>query len=138
MGRDGGGGPGGVAQADPPVKRSRLRPISARRARENVERAKVVAELRETRKGCEGMRLLRLAAHGANATDQPAYVTALRSCNPWQQRLQPHEPLKRSRRSGGLADPARIMMLCDSCHAFTESEVRLSTEAGLLIPSWRG
>jgi len=120
------------------MKRSRLRPVSAKRRAVNAERAKVVATLRETRRGCEGMALLKAAARDAPQRDQEAYVVALRACNPWQRHLQPHEPLKRSRRSGGLADPDRIMMLCDSCHAFTESEVRLSTEAGMLIPSWRG
>ena len=120
------------------MKRTRLRPVSAKRRAVNAERAKVVAALRETRRGCEGMALLRQAAHIAPQRDQEAYVAALRSCNPWQRVLQPHEPLKRSRRSGGLADPGRIMMLCDSCHEWTEREVRLATEAGMLIPSWRG
>ncbi len=121
------------------MKRTRLRPMSAKRRAVNVERAKVVAQLRIDRKGCEGTRLLKAAAHASTSPDdQRRYVVALRACNPWQERLQPHEPLKRSRRSGGLTDPDRIMLLCDSCAAWTESEVRLSTEAGLLIPSWRG
>lgn len=119
------------------MKRTRLRPMSAKRRAVNVERAKVVAQLREERIGCEGTRLLKAAAHASTSPkDQARYVDALRACDPWQKVLQPHEPLKRSRRSGGLTDPERILLLCDSCHAFTESEVRLSTEAGLLIPSW--
>lgn len=116
--------------------RKRIAPFSAKRRKVNAERAKVVAQLRQERKGCEGMRLLREGAHSSTGADQRKYVEALRSCNPWQKVLQPHEPLKRSRKPGGLADPERIMMLCDSCHEFTEAEVRLSTEVGLLIPSW--
>ena len=120
------------------MKRVRLRPVSAKRQAVNRERAKVVAQLRIERKGCEGMPLLKAAAHRAETeADRRKYVDALRACNPWQKMLQPHEPLKRSRRSGGLADPERIMLLCDRCADFTEAEVRLSTDAGLLIPSWR-
>ena len=121
-----------------PLRRgSRLRPMSAKRRAVNVERAKVVAQLRETRRGCEGMALLRQAAHNAPQRDQEAYVAALRSCDPWQRVLQPHEPLTRARR-GSITDPANILMLCDGCHSWTHANPRLSTEAGMLLPSWRG
>jgi len=119
------------------MKRTRLRPVSAKRRAVNAERAKVVAQLRETRRGCEGTALLKAAAHNAPQRDQEAYVAALRACNPWQKMLQPHEPRKRSR-GGSITDPTNLMLLCDSCHRWTESEVRLATEAGMLIPSWRG
>jgi len=119
------------------VKRVRLRLRSDKKIAADRERAKVVAQLRIERKGCEGMALLSAAAHNASGKDQERFVAALRSCDPYQRWLQPHEPLKRSRKSTGLADPERILMLCDSCHAFTEAEVTLSTIAGLLIPSWR-
>ncbi len=127
-----------------PIKRTAWNPKrkalpfrSAKKIAADRERAAVVARLREERLGCEGMALLRVAAHNASGRDQEAFIAALRSCNPWQRMLEPHEPLKRSRKSTGLADPERILMLCSPCHRFTESEVRLSTEAGLLIPSWR-
>lgn len=46
-----------------------------------------------------------------------------------------HEPLKRSRR-GSVLDPENVIACCRSCHRFTEEEVALSTELGLLRPSW--
>lgn len=119
-------------------KRKPLRGRSDKKIAADKERAVTVARLREERLGCEGMALLHQAAHNASGKDQEAFIAALRACNPTQKMLEPHEPLKRSRKSTGLADPERIQMLCSPCHRFTESEVRLATIAGMLIPSWRG
>ncbi len=119
-------------------KRRPLPLRSQKKIAADKERAAVVARLREERIGCEGMRHLREAAHKASGKDQEAFIAALRSCVPNQRMLEPHEPLKRSRKSTGLADPERIKMLCSPCHRWTEEEPRLATEAGLLIPSWRG
>lgn len=118
-----------------PVRKP-VNPFSDKRRRDNAERAKVVAQLRAERKGCEGMRLLKEAAHHAETDfDRARYVKALRECDPWQKVLQPHEPLKRSR-LGSITDPENIMLLCDSCAEFTEAEVRLATRARMLVPSW--
>lgn len=111
----------------------RLNPVSKKRKALNAERAKVVAEIRKTRKRCEGQALLRAAAHAASGVDQEKYVTALRRCQPFQPQ-EPHEPLKRSR-GGSIVDPEGIQWLCSPCHRFTEAEVELAQRAGLLIAS---
>ncbi len=73
-------------------KRRPLPLRSAKKIAAGKERAVVVARLREERRGCEAMSLLRVAAHKASGKDQEAYVKALRSCPP----RQPGTPASRA------------------------------------------
>ena len=116
-----------------PMKRGgRLKPRSESREAEYVIRRPMVAEIASSRSTCDGFPLLK-AARDAPGSD-PRYAVALRNCRRWEP-CQPHEPLKRSR-GGSIVDPDEVMWLCWPCHAFTEAEVRLATEAGMLTPSW--
>lgn len=115
------------------ARAGRLNLVSQKRKKVNAQRTKVVADIRKTRRYCEGQPLLRVAAHAATGKDQAKYIAALQACRPWDPQ-EPHEPLKRSR-GGSLVDPEGIQLLCSPCHRFSEAEVRLSQSAGLLIPS---
>lgn len=119
---------------------SRLPAVSRGRRAPNRELAAVVAAKRETARFCQAQPMLhallaQLVTDGAPEADRVTVTRALQTCMPWRPE-RPHHRLKRSRGSrADLVNPANIMMICPSCDDFTEAEVRLSTAAGLLIPS---
>lgn len=119
-----------------PLPRSRVKPVSTKRAKLNRELAAVVAEKRKTVRHCQAQPLLKAAlSHEDNTeADRRRYVEALRDCT-WEA-TEAHHILKRSRGSSStLTDPTNLLMLDHSCHLFTESEVLLSTRAGLVLSS---
>lgn len=121
----------------PPPKPKALPKVSPRRLILNRQLAKVVAAKRETVTRCEAEPLLRaLVVRTTDAADLVTLGAALARCRP-DRPERPHHTLKRSRAGAfNLTDSARLKMICPSCDSFTEAEVRLSTLAGLLIPSW--
>lgn len=120
-----------------PAARKRINPVSDRRKERIPELATVVAEKRRTVRYCEAQVMLKAAlSHPDNTeADRKRLVKALQECQPWNPE-RPHHMLKRSRGSDEtLTASANIVMICPFCDLFTESEVKLSTRAGLLIPS---
>jgi hypothetical protein len=93
-----------------------------------------VARILSERPTCEGLFYLRAIVNGLADRDQKAVVDAMRSCSQFSSEV--HELKKRSR-GGSIVEDDNVAALCHWCHAFTETEPRLSTEAGLLIPSWQ-
>jgi hypothetical protein len=106
---------------------------SAKRAAIADERRAFVARILSERPTCEGLSYLRRIVHEPGERDQRVTVNAMRACTLYSAEV--HERRKRSR-GGSIVDDANVACLCSSCHRFTESEPRLSTLAGLLIPSW--
>lgn len=95
-------------------KRKGLKPRSAKRERDMVERRALVVQLLRERPRCEA----RWVCRGARSVDI-------------------HERLKRSR-GGSILDPAQAHMIavCRACHERTETHVADATARRLLIPSW--
>lgn len=119
-----------------PMKRStkRLPWKSAKREAITAERRDFVARILAERPTCEGLFYLRAIVNGLADRDQRAVVSAMRTCT--QRSAEVHELKKRSR-GGSILDDDNVAALCHWCHAWTEAEPRLATEAGLLIPSWQ-
>lgn len=100
-----------------------LKPMSAKRQQENKFRKEAVAKVKKRSNGrCEGAPLI--------ARVDPVAASNCRGIG-----VDPHEKLKRSR-GGSITDPGNIMWLCRPCHDWTEDEVALATEVGMLTPSW--
>ena len=126
-----------MKQSGSDLKRSRVNPVSANRKERKRELAAVVAEKRRTVRYCQAQPMLKAAlSHPDNTQeDRDRYVAALQACNPLRPE-RPHHMLKRSRGNDAtLTAEANIVLICPSCDDFTEAEVKLSTRAGLLIPS---
>jgi hypothetical protein len=98
----------------PPMRRTEIRPMSKRRAKENRERSKVLAEL---------------------AGENPWCGAGLPGCT--GQAQDGHEILTRAR-GGSITDKANILPICRSCHrAVTTPKDSESIHAsGLLRHSW--
>lgn len=92
------------------VQRSRLRPVSTKRAAENRQRAKVVKQLVEADPIC-----------------------AFPSCTAFAS--DPHEIVPRSR-GGSIVDPEIIRLLCRPHHNWAHEHPIQATELGLLVHSW--
>lgn len=106
---------------------------SAKRVALADERRAFVARILSERPTCEGLYYLRRIVNTLPDSDQRTVVTAMRACT--GRSTEVHERLKRSR-GGSIVDDNVAAALCHQCHRFTEEEVRLSTLARLLIPSW--
>lgn len=91
-----------------------LRTVSVRRARENRQRAAMIAALYPERPHCARPGCVRMAD-------------------------DIHEPLTRAR-GGSIVDPQNCIPLCRECHDLItfrpESELGWAYEVGLLIHSW--
>ena len=98
------------------TRNSRIKPVSKKRAAENRERRKVVAELFADNQTCQ----MRLPGCTGWATD-------------------PHEPLTRAR-GGSITDPAGIVLGCRNCHTRVHTDTSPGQQdmhdLGLLVHSW--
>lgn len=93
------------------MKRTRIRPLSDKRAKVNARRREIVARLRKQHPWCQHC-----------LTDASAH---------------PHEPWSRGR--GGPIDDARnIIMLCVRCHDDVHENPEWAEKMGLLIPAHEG
>lgn len=102
-----GGSAAPTIPAEPPAKRSTLRPVSKKRQAVNAHRAKVVAHIREFQDWCS-----RCLQTGIG--------------------LDAHE--LRSRGQGGsLIDPENIILLCRGCHSYVTTHPREAAEQGWAI-----
>lgn len=123
------------------MKRSR-KPLpfrSAKRAAITDERRAFVARILAERPRCEGPAHLRAIVNDLDDRDQRVVVDQLRACGPYRQSAEVHEIVKRSR-GGSILEDANVLALCggpSGCHAFTESEPRLATLAGMLRSRWQ-
>lgn len=120
------------------MKRTRLKPRSAKREAIADERRAFVARILSERPQCEGPAHLRRIVDGLDTRDQRVVVDQLRACGPWRPSAEVHEIVKRSR-GGSILEDANVLALCGGpkgCHAFTESEPRLATMAGMLRSRW--
>ncbi len=90
------------------MRRTRIRPVSKKRARENRERRQVVEAMAEGDPWC-------------------------RKCRE-ELAVDPHEVLSRAR-GGSITDPENIVPLCRTCHRWvTEHPIQAQAE-GWLSPS---
>ena len=97
------------------MKRTQIRPVSARRRRANVERRRVVAELMLTRGPlCQAQ----IAAVCINIA------------------VDAHEVLTRAR-GGSITDPANILLVCRTCHRWIGDNPDAATERGLIRSALR-
>jgi hypothetical protein len=115
------------------VKRSRLRPVSAKRAAIADERRAFVRRILSERPQCEARNFLRPIVGGLVGIDQDRVLGALRGCT-WTS-TEVHELLLRSR-GGSIVDDDNVAALCHCCHAWTTTEPRLATMAGLQRSRW--
>lgn len=95
-----------------PKPRSKLKPVSEKRARENRER-------REVKK--------QMVAERGDRCQWPE------GCP--REAVDAHEVKKRSR-GGSITDPENIVLLCREHHDFTEAEPEKAAAMGLLRHSW--
>lgn len=96
------------AEAQPP--RTRVRPVSKKRQRENRERAELIRQLWPVRPMCVRPGCPRLAD-------------------------DVHEILTRAR-GGSITDAANFAPLCRKCHDEVTNEAPWAYETGLLVHSW--
>jgi hypothetical protein len=104
----------GLARGGTLQQLTEIAPVSVKRAAENRQRAKMVAELWPERPCCARPGCPRLAD-------------------------DVHEPLTRAR-CGSITDPGNAVPLCRECHDEVtfrpESELDWAYECGLLVHSW--
>lgn len=98
----------------PLTRRARLRAVSAKRARENRRRRKVLADLAVTR--------------GPWCQIQLGGVCTGR----WQ---DGHELLSRAR-GGSITDAANIVLCCRACHTYVTERPAWAERMGWSLPSW--
>ena len=91
-----------------------MRAVSPKRAKENRERNKMLAE-----------------KYGADW--RSGLIICTRCHN--EPGTQPHELKKRSH-GGSITDPDNVWLLCSGCHNWTENEPAEAIEEGWVIPSW--
>jgi hypothetical protein len=136
MKRTGGPKRSGIKRVASEFKRAAVNPVSDKRKKLNPERRAFVARILAERPRCEGPSYLRTIVAELHGVDQSIVLSALRACGLNARSTEVHEKLKRSR-GGSIVDDANVAALCRRCHRFTEEYPRLSTMAGLLIPSWQ-
>lgn len=99
-------------QGGAPLRRTRLRPVSAKRRRENRERRAML---------------------------EAKYGDGLVVCEvPWCTNLanDPHEPLTRGR-GGSITDPDNVRAVCRPCHrVITDEQPAWAYELKFLVHSW--
>ncbi len=115
------------------MKRSRLRPVSAKRAAIADERRAFVARILSERPQCEARNYLRPIVATLTGVDQDRVLGALRGCT-WRS-VEVHELLSRAR-GGSIVEDANVASLCHRCHHWVTTEPRLATMAGLQRSRW--
>ena len=98
------------------MKRTPLRRISKKRAKEQRKRARMVSEELAVRELCEAGSLIYLKADKS--------VCAGRS-------TELHEPLTRAR-GGSILDPDNTIAVCRNCHRWIHDNPHSATQLGLL------
>lgn len=103
-----------------------LRQVSAKRARENRERAAMVAGMFPERPLCV---VYVLSQH------RPGVIPdeVISRCGRWADDV--HEPQFRSR-LGSAVDPANMVALCRGCHDWVHDHSLDAGELGLAVASW--
>jgi len=94
------------------VKRSRINPVSAKRAKLNPIRASFRKRILEERMACE--------ARIRGCTMMPTDV---------------HE-IKTRARGGSIIDEHNVLALCRSCHVFITENPGWAVETGFVVHSW--
>jgi hypothetical protein len=117
------------------VKRTRLRPFSAKREAIRDERQAFVERILRERPACEAPAYLRAVVHGLPKPDQDAVVAALRLVPPGCRSAEVHELLSRAR-GGSIVEDANCAALCSRHHQWVTEHPRLATMAGLMRSRW--
>lgn len=125
-----------MKRSGPLKRKTRLRPVSAKRAVINKARGVFVREQLARRPHCEVARLFDEALGGV-VVAQPHEVALValqlaRLCTGESTEL--HEPLTRARAPGAetILDPANSVAICRGCHMWIHANPRLATMFGLL------
>lgn len=96
------------------MKRTRLKPMSAKRRKTNAtRRANMVAAFGET----------------------PACAAQLAGCKGWAS--DAHEVKSRAR-GGSITDPTNVKPLCRPCHTYITEHPAWAEANGWALPSWGG
>lgn len=115
------------------MKRTRIKPRSAKREAIADERRAFVARILSERPQCEARHFLRPIVGTLVGKDQSRVLDALRDCT-WTS-TEVHELLSRAR-GGSIVEDANVSALCHRCHAWVTTEPRLATMAGLQRSRW--
>lgn len=102
------GGP--LRRLSPLRRRTRLRPMSAKRQAIAADRRAFVERILRERPICEFPRCLNRSEHV-------------------------HEKLLRSR-GGDILDPLNVRAICGKCHRWIHDHPKAATSLGLMTPSW--
>jgi len=95
------------------MKRTRINPVSKKRASVNVARRIFVRQILEERMNCE------------------AQIPG--TCSNWATDV--HEIMTRAR-GGSILDEDNVLALCRPCHSFITTEPAFSQEHGFTVHSW--
>lgn len=107
---------GPLKRVTPLRSRSRLRPVSKKRQRENRVRSVVRAEVLERDGNCQARDLIPRVACGGP--------------------LDVHELVRRSQWRAGILDPSNCLVLCRWHHSYVTEHPELAHELGLSRWSW--
>jgi hypothetical protein len=120
------------------LRKTRLRPRSAKREALAPERRAFVERILSERPYCEGPAHLRrlMRMEGLSDTDRAAVVVVLNDCGIHRRSTEVHEVLSRAR-GGSIVDEKNVLALCHDCHAWVTTHPRLATMAGLLKSRWQ-
>jgi hypothetical protein len=110
------------------ARHARIQPVSDKRARENRQRAAMVADMFPERPLCV---VYVLSQHHPGAI--PGEVIS--RCGRWADDV--HEPLTRAR-GGSITDPGNAEPPCRPCHGELGREPGWAYDLGLLRHSWDG
>lgn len=120
------------------MKRSRIRPVSAKRQAENRQRQKLrTVLLAERGPWCQAPAItLHASCWGKPELPEVGYVAhqAINSLCTGQW-VDMHEVLTRAR-GGSITDPANILLLCRPCHDWVTTHPREAHAVGLVKNSW--
>ena len=100
--------------------RKPIRSVSAKRARENAQRRRVIAEVTLRRNICEAGTLIATADSGHRCQRGGVDI---------------HEPLTRAR-GGSITDPENMVVVCRACHNWIHHNPALATTLRLLVHSY--
>lgn len=114
-----------------PMRRSRIKPVSAKRKAERPLRAATVAEVVQRDRRCQigpAIETYLQGREGAPA-DRELMLDAARACQDWAAH-EVHEPGVRARDIGSHLDAARAMLACGPCHRWAHHRIRLARLVG--------
>ena len=105
-----------LRRGKPPTRRTPLRQVSPKRAKQQRLRRTMVAEELARRELCEAGARITHAGHDARCQGLA---------------IELHEPLTRAR-GGSILDPANTVAICRSCHDWIHVNPAAATDLGLL------